>query len=221
MVCFLPRDALLALLQQSSAAVCLWVQIRWLTWPLKNTNKYLALRNSCVAFAECFGVIICLHCKCCPVSFAASGLAWAECNWYDFWFFPVTSFSRHIISKHQWPDSVDNHAFPCHDFASTTSERQCGMLWIISCSFFFSIIFFFHHFGACFSEPRKERILWWSSQVFFQVFWFCWASECILCFLRMYQIAELVTPKVVVNLGIGLSSAFILMMVSFTWTSLW
>lgn len=99
MVCFLPRDALLALLQQSSAAVCLWVQIRWLTWPLKNTNKFLALRNSCVAFAECFGVIICLHCKCCPVSFAASGLAWAECNWYDFWFFPVTSFSRHIISK--------------------------------------------------------------------------------------------------------------------------
>ncbi len=46
------------------------------------------------------------------------------------------------VNKQQWGRSIGSHTCPCHNTAATMFGTWCGVLWIVSCSFFFFTILF-------------------------------------------------------------------------------
>lgn len=124
-----------AFLQPPSVAACLVME------------EYLIFRNSWVAFAGSFGVIILLHCEILSNEFSSFWLSWAESRGLYTSASILLLLSSHFISKHSWPGSTVSPMCPCNNTAFPMFDRYCGGLGMmigVSPSPYFSLpVFWF------------------------------------------------------------------------------
>lgn len=85
-----------------------WVEISWLTWPLKNIPFIWLQKLACSA--AFYGSLFICTMKCCLIGFTAFGWIWAEFGPVHFKTQPAASISSHIINKHQRLYSTGGYA---------------------------------------------------------------------------------------------------------------
>ena len=102
------------------------VEVRWLTWPLKNIT-FLCLEKHLHWFCSLIWVIIHLYCEALSCHFWSIWLNLSrQYSHLHFRVQPATSISSHIINKHQWPSSIGSHTCLTHKTVSTMFDRWCS-----------------------------------------------------------------------------------------------